>query len=139
MPYQIQRPGGRANGTGRRLCGHAGKYRLGSGRYALHVNLIELAPLFLLAAIGLLLFSTRMYFIARYGWRGRSGSPAQNVVVLYIAVIGLGCAVPYMLWVAHRDAPAGAWLDTGWLPYIGWAVVAFAVYLCLLVWQRRAH
>jgi hypothetical protein len=100
---------------------------------------IELAPLYLLAAIGVLLFGTRMYLIARYGLRGPSTLPQQNMVVLVIALVGLACAVPYMLWVAHRSAPPGAWLDPGWLPYIGWAVLAFAVYFTLLMWQRRAR
>jgi hypothetical protein len=101
------------------------------------VTTIELAPLYLLAAIALLLFSTRMYFVARYGFRGPSTMPQQNIVVLLVALTGLGCAIPYMLWVAHRDAPPGALLEQSWLPYIGWAVLAFLVYGALLVWQRK--
>jgi hypothetical protein len=101
------------------------------------VSALELAPLFLLAAIGLLLFSARMYAVARYGWRGSGTTALQNKLVLYIAVTGLGCAIPYMLWVAHAKAPPGAWLDTSWLPYIGWAVAAFLVYGGLLLWQLR--
>lgn len=98
---------------------------------------IELAPLYLLAGIALLLFTARMLAVARFGWRSGGTTQFQNRILLVIALIGLGVSIPYMLWVAHRQAPPGAMLDTSWLPYIGWAVVAFLVYLALFLLQRR--
>jgi hypothetical protein len=100
------------------------------------MTLLELAPLLLIAAAGMLLFTQRMSRLTRRR-RGPVEVGNTSLPVLSVLLVGLGCSVFYLLWVAHRGAPPGALLDTSWLPYIGWAVVAFGVYLLLFILQRR--